>query len=261
MRMNFVLGGALSAVRAQCNRLAVWPYSKPLLRENRGIVQICVRTCVPFDVLRLFAGNGGGGGPLGEAPGPLSRFLRRYTRCTNTTAGTPPPAPPPPPQARRRQGRHLRSPASPRSRHSPTGNKSGLRGHNARWLAVADGAPNDSQRQRQGTPLTQGHARITMVGMTRCYEKTPIPITKYYTGLATAGPLTLRLVHDPARSDEGAAPPIKPSHRRRVPPQQRTHRAEPWDGRQCVSGRQGGPKRSPKGGQQNNIQPCPRHTA
>ena len=31
-------GGALSAVRTQCNYLGVWPYYRPILRDTRGTI-------------------------------------------------------------------------------------------------------------------------------------------------------------------------------------------------------------------------------
>ena len=37
------VGGALSAVRAQCNYLGVWPYRRPMLRDHRGIIVTLLR--------------------------------------------------------------------------------------------------------------------------------------------------------------------------------------------------------------------------
>ena len=33
-----IIGGALSAVRAQCNYLGVWLYWRPMLWDTRGII-------------------------------------------------------------------------------------------------------------------------------------------------------------------------------------------------------------------------------
>ena len=38
-----VIGGALSAVRAQCNYLGVWPYWRPMLSDHRGIIVTLLR--------------------------------------------------------------------------------------------------------------------------------------------------------------------------------------------------------------------------